>query len=287
MKVKTIKVPVTWMETGSYEFTYPADMPDEEAMRKAYLLASLKERPEGEYLTDSFMVDEEGVLINEKEEEDDCPDICRTIIKSISFKVELNRDLDDDEMISPGSYNITSTDTFNLDFMDFEGYRRGNGIIEVIHKNLDTKSFPKSVYITPSIIENGIFTDFYIDLEGCREDVRVLRVFDVEIEYDNGESIRVNDNKVKHVLDELNYYQCVHLIDLCIKNSFIQKDPNEDNNILVYRKKSSERPEGWYSANVMTSAQELYHDVEGQRYLLGRLEEAGVKPELKEPWWLN
>lgn len=93
MKTKKIKIPVTWTETGYYEYTAPEDMPDEQAIAEARWLAEEAELPKnGDYLTDSFCVDEEGIEITEGTETEE-PDIKweKRSISGIQFNVLLNR----------------------------------------------------------------------------------------------------------------------------------------------------------------------------------------------------
>lgn len=76
----------------------------------------------------------------------------------------------------------------------------------------------------------------------------------------------------------LNFYNCIRLLDVAIKCDLIQRDPNIPDNILVYRKAGEEDPEGWYSENLMSIAQELQDDEEGQTEILGALEEKTGQP---------
>ena len=71
----------------------------------------------------------------------------------------------------------------------------------------------------------------------------------------------------KRLEQPLNFIETLQLLEKCIKNDIIKKDPNNKNNIFVYREKGTKFPEGWYSENIHTAAQELMEDNDGQRFL--------------------
>ena len=59
---------------------------------------------------------------------------------------------------------------------------------------------------------------------------------------------------------------CIKLLELCILHKIIYKDPNNENNALVYYSAGNspeENPEGWYSVNIMHLASDLVNDREG------------------------
>lgn len=70
----------------------------------------------------------------------------------------------------------------------------------------------------------------------------------------------------------LNFYQCIQLLSSLVNKNIVQRDPNNANNILVYRNATNDFPEGFYSENLMTVASELVGDIEGQTYLVEQLE---------------
>lgn len=75
----------------------------------------------------------------------------------------------------------------------------------------------------------------------------------------------------------LNFYNSVKLIHDCIDNGILQADPNDKDRVLVYMENTSDNQlEGWYSQNILDSAQDLQYDGEGQRLLLTELAERGV-----------
>ena len=54
-----------------------------------------------------------------------------------------------------------------------------------------------------------------------------------------------------------NFIQIVGEISKAIDDGFVQTDPNNQNNILIYRLAGKTEPEGWYSENILTVASEL------------------------------
>lgn len=77
---------------------------------------------------------------------------------------------------------------------------------------------------------------------------------------------------------KLNFYQCIQLLSALVEKKIIQRDPENENNILVHRFAGTEYPEGFYSENLLSTASELVDDDEGQSYLVSQLEEATGKP---------
>lgn len=85
-------------------------------------------------------------------------------------------------------------------------------------------------------------------------------------------------NKYNKSLDEpLIFIECLQLIEKLIDIGVIQRVPDGSDRIAIYRAKGIEEPEGWYSENIFTVAQELLGDIEGQQYLRGILAEKGIK----------
>ncbi len=90
-------------------------------------------------------------------------------------------------------------------------------------------------------------------------------------------------NKYNKSLDEpLIFIECLQLIENLIDIGIIQRVPEGSNRIAIYRAKGIEEPEGWYSENIFTVAQELLGDIEGQQYLRGILAEKGIKKPFKK-----
>lgn len=81
----------------------------------------------------------------------------------------------------------------------------------------------------------------------------------------------------------LNFCQCINLLSKLIKKGVLQKDPNNENNILVYRTAGCDNPEGWYSQNILDAATELSMDEEGQKFLLSQVKtQSDYFEEIKE-----
>ena len=80
----------------------------------------------------------------------------------------------------------------------------------------------------------------------------------------------------------MTYFQCIKLLEACIKNGILASDPDDANRLLVYRGAGKTAPEGWYSEPVMSVAQELLLHTEGQELLVKELEKKGVTFECTE-----
>lgn len=86
----------------------------------------------------------------------------------------------------------------------------------------------------------------------------------------------------KSMDEPLIYIECVQLLEKLVENGYIQKDPNNADNILVYRQAGAENPEGWYTENLMSSAGDLMRDEEGQRFLRETLAKDGIEMQFKD-----
>lgn len=81
---------------------------------------------------------------------------------------------------------------------------------------------------------------------------------------------------------KMTYFQCIKLLEACIKNGILASDPDDANRLLVYRGTGKTAPDGWYSEPVMSVAQELLLHTEGQELLVKELEKKGVTFECTE-----
>jgi hypothetical protein len=82
-------------------------------------------------------------------------------------------------------------------------------------------------------------------------------------------------------MKQLNFWNTLKLLEKCIEEDTINKDPECDDNILIYRREGEEGcPEGWYSESIVEVAKELQHDINGQKTLIGSLRVKGI--EFKE-----
>lgn len=111
----------------------------------------------------------------------------------------------------------------------------------------------------------------------------------------NDEQIPVYKTRYTKPLDEpLVMYECIQLLDTLAENGIIHRDPQNRNNILVYivtprrgitsntsegsvaREKDSINPEGWFSQNLISAAEELLGDIDGQQFLRRELESRNI-----------
>lgn len=92
-----------------------------------------------------------------------------------------------------------------------------------------------------------------------------------------------NDYLYTKDMDEpLIYIECVQLLEKLVENGYIKKDPNNADNILVYRQAGAENPEGWYTENLMSSASDLMRDEKGQKFLRETLAKDGIEMQFKD-----
>lgn len=103
------------------------------------------------------------------------------------FLLKLNRPLNENEMISPGGYEIhtKSGKNYRFDFLETEGISNKNDRreIELCCKNPDY-SYENTSEIAPDLIRDiDSFEDFYLDLEGCTEDLEVLSIEGIRFQF--------------------------------------------------------------------------------------------------------
>ena len=220
MKIKKIKVPAVWEVSGNYEFTYNADMPEEEAIKAAIRLAEEAPLPKIDcpYLTDSFSVDEEGIEIKEDEterEEGFVPDLpwSPNSIVEVQFRAKMNRNFTEEELkkVVPKSYSIKGRGELTFGFEDTfceagcykDGYHfeyDPEGIYLVVtQEELDTKKYPDSQVISPDILKAAVFTDINVSLDGCKEDLKIERIDQMRITFKDLSTVDIPRNELKHV----------------------------------------------------------------------------------------
>ena len=61
--------------------------------------------------------------------------------------------------------------------------------------------------------------------------------------------------------EKLGFYQCIQLLERCVKQGVVHTDPKRQENILVCRST------GWYSEPLHDVAMELKNSAEGQKIL--------------------
>lgn len=69
----------------------------------------------------------------------------------------------------------------------------------------------------------------------------------------------------------LNNYNCMRLIDELANQGIIQRDPERKDNVIIYFSGDDINPEGWYSQNIWTAAEDLLYDGDSQRLLINEL----------------
>ena len=75
-----------------------------------------------------------------------------------------------------------------------------------------------------------------------------------------------------------NHYNCVRLLSAAVQAGLIQRDPSDGNRILIYRAAGTKEPEGWYSENLFSVAQELLKSEAGQQFIASEVEKATGRP---------
>lgn len=84
--------------------------------------------------------------------------------------------------------------------------------------------------------------------------------------------------------EPLNFIECLHLLRTLEKSKIIQVDPNNKDNLLIYRKAGDSFPEGWYSENIFNIAQDLVNNADDQRFLEDVLEKRGIALTFEILW---
>lgn len=69
----------------------------------------------------------------------------------------------------------------------------------------------------------------------------------------------------------MDFQQCIQFVDTLIQKDLLQIDPDNKDNILVYREAGMKSPEGWYSENILSIASELADDINDQQNMLKAL----------------
>lgn len=74
----------------------------------------------------------------------------------------------------------------------------------------------------------------------------------------------------------LTFWETVQMLETLVEAKLLSIDPNEPNNILIYRNAGEDNPEGWYSENIFSAASKLQQDIKSQEFLRNELKKAGV-----------
>lgn len=98
----------------------------------------------------------------------------------------------------------------------------------------------------------------------------------------------MEDTYTNDVSQPLNFIECVQLLQKLVEKNYIQKDPKDENCILVYRERGAKAPEGWYSENLLSCANEVLEDITSQTYLCKTLEDDGIELKFDATYkWLS
>ena len=60
----------------------------------------------------------------------------------------------------------------------------------------------------------------------------------------------------------------MYILEELFKKEILQKDPNNTNNMFVYRSAGETDPEGWYSENIVSVATELFNNKKDLQYII-------------------
>lgn len=70
-----------------------------------------------------------------------------------------------------------------------------------------------------------------------------------------------------------------YIINELLKIDVLQYDPENHDNMLIYRSASENNPEGWYSQNILSAVSELFQDKEQMDYVLSVAADNGIDTE--------
>ena len=82
--------------------------------------------------------------------------------------------------------------------------------------------------------------------------------------------------------ETLCFANMVEILDCAVKNGVITQNPEDRNEVAVYREAGSNIPAGWYWVNIFDAASELFEDKEGQDYFFEVFEKKSIEPTLTE-----
>lgn len=71
----------------------------------------------------------------------------------------------------------------------------------------------------------------------------------------------------------------MYIIDELLKTGILQYDPENHDNMLVYRSAGENNPEGWYSQNILSAVSELFQDKKQMDYVLSVAADNGIDTE--------
>lgn len=71
----------------------------------------------------------------------------------------------------------------------------------------------------------------------------------------------------------------MYIIDELLKTGILQYDPENHDNMLVYRSAGENNSEGWYSQNILSAVSELFQDKKQMDYVLSVAADNGIDTE--------
>lgn len=71
----------------------------------------------------------------------------------------------------------------------------------------------------------------------------------------------------------------LYILEELFKKGILQKDPNNTNNMLIYRSAGTINPEGWYSENIIETATELFNNKEDLNYIISVAQDNNINTD--------
>lgn len=128
------------------------------------------------------------------------------MITRIRFTLTMNRKLTNEDIVSPGGYEI-EVDGKRTGFDFFTSYSSFfNNSVTYEAEELDLTAFPNSENITPALLKKAIFTEFYIDTDDD-ETLYPINISNLVIEFADGSIIKITQKKLG---DIVNIFKSMH-----------------------------------------------------------------------------
>lgn len=113
----------------------------------------------------------------------------------IEHTIRMNRPVTENDLISPGGYEILfdTGESIQFDFMDTYQFH-DNDMVTHQCEHLDVESFPESEKLAALLQEHKVvkLVEFYVDVEGCASEIRPLSISNFYFEFDDGTSLSLN-----------------------------------------------------------------------------------------------
>ena len=108
---------------------------------------------------------------------------------SLIFDMRMDRTIEKDKhYISPGGYEIKTNDNkiYSFDFWAYIGLisLKDNKNIHIEVRELDEESYPNAALITPEMVNNGIFSEFFIYTgEDNEAEIKAKKILSMTFEF--------------------------------------------------------------------------------------------------------